>query len=161
VALATGIHIPNTLRVVHGLPLHRTLLKHLGRHIFVHPAQASISLDVLWVVATLVLWFLTYGNLFSVILKFLLLTVVTLFAVATHIDINWGLVASVMPIVLLLLCGVAFLCVHRLRAQNVERRKAVLELMGITENRVIPGTKDTPPSKSRRSVVVGFWHPYW
>jgi alpha-1,2-mannosyltransferase len=161
VAAAAAIHLPATTRLVKSLPLHRHLPTQLLRTMLAHPAQTSISMDVLWVFATLLLWFVTSGSTVSIVMKVLAVAAAGLALASTHANINWALVGSIMPIVILLSVGLAYMSIQRIRTRNAERRKVVLDGLGIIEDGIIPGTKDKPPSKSGKKVVVGFWHPYW
>lgn len=128
---------------------------------FSHPAQGSISMDVIWSAFTVVLWYLVSGSFGSTVIKCLVLTGIGAGFVMRHYGVNWTLVASVLPIIFLLASGVTYLAIARARSKNIERRKVMMEEMGIKENVVLPGTKNQPPSKAGRKLVVGFWHPYW
>lgn len=161
VAAAAAIHLPATTRLVKSLPLHRHLPTQLLRTMLAHPAQTSISMDVLWVFATVLFWFVTSGSTVSIVLKVVVLVGAGLAVASTQANINWALVGSVMPIVILLSIGLAYMSIQRIRTRNAERRKVVLDGLGIIEDGVVPGTKDKPPSKAGKKVVVGFWHPYW
>jgi alpha-1,2-mannosyltransferase len=161
VAAAAGIHLPATTRLIKSLPLHRHLPTQLFRTMLAHPAQTSISMDVLWVFATLLFWFVTSGSTVSIVLKVLSVAAAGLAVASTQANINWALVGSIMPIVILLSVGLAYMSIQRIRTRNAERRKVVLDGLGIIEDGVVPGTKDKPPSKAGKKVVVGFWHPYW
>ena len=139
----------------------RPLLQTLGRTIFVHPAQGSISFDVIFVLLTLAFWFLTTGSWTSLFFKSVVLGTGVAGAWISKTGVNWTLVMSIVPIGLLLSVGISGLLLGQLRKNNEVKRKALLEKMGIVEENVIPGTDKTPPSYAPRRIIVGFWHPYW
>lgn len=159
---AACIHYVNTAKLLAAVPsAKRGFLLHIWRHIFTHPAQGSISLDVVWTGIVVVLWWISSGGLVSVIAKTTFASLVGGLIAARYLGVNWGFILSVGPIVLLLLFGVAMGALHRLRAANASKRQAMLDGLGIVEDGVVPGTASSPPTKSGRKVVVGFWHPYW
>lgn len=135
--------------------------RYLFNQAFSHPAQGSISMDVIWSAITLGIWYLVSGSFLSTVLKSLVISGYGSYALAKHYGINWRVVLSAIPILGLLSFGVGYLALARARSKNVERRKEMMENMGIKENVVLPGTKDRAPSKAGRKLVVGFWHPYW
>lgn len=159
-AASTAIHGLNSVRFVQSLS-GQLVLAHLYRQVLTNPAQTSISLDVVWVALALVAWFTSTGSLLEVTGKIALLSVVAVAAVVRHTGINWGLVASVLPIIALSGVGVVFLGLSRLRSRNAQKRRDLLESMGIMENQVIAGTDKTPPSAVGHKILVGFFHPYW
>jgi hypothetical protein len=53
------------------------------------------------------------------------------------------------------------LVLSKLRAGNAEKRRILLDGLGIQEGGVEPGTDKKPPSLRKKRRVVGFWHPYW
>ncbi|WWC59281.1 uncharacterized protein I303_101832 [Kwoniella dejecticola CBS 10117] len=160
--LATGIsiHYPATKLLLKSLPAGQSLFVRLYHTIFVHPAQSSISLDVIWVGIILFSWFLLSGPLLFRVLKIAVATGAAGVAVARLTGVNWGLIASVVPILILFGLGLVVLGLQRIRARNLVRRKELLEKMGMPEHSVVPGTTDTAPSMSGDKLVIGFWHPY-
>jgi len=159
--LASAIHIPNTVRLLGAVPTNRPILSHLYQTIFTHPAQSSISLDVIWVVITASLWFLTTGSTSSIGIKAVFAAITAGVAITSWTGVNWVLVASLIPISGLAAIGGSLFGLQRLRTRNKERRRKLLDSMGMAENSVIAGTDQKPPSKSGTRTVVGFWHPYW
>lgn len=153
--------ITNTAALIPIIPASAKNGRWLFDQAFSHPAQGSISMDVLWTAVTVFLWYLVGGSFASSVGKSAILAGVSLGAVLKHYGINWGLLASAVPILSLLSFGVAYLALSRVRSKNAERRKELLESMGLKENVVVPGTKDTPPSRAGKKLIVGFWHPYW
>lgn len=154
--LAAMIHIPNTARLPTGIETAEDLYK----QIFSHPAQSSISFDVIWVVLALVAWYVSTGSLLAVTGKVVVLSGLVLVGVARFTGVNWGLVASVMPILALSGVGVLFLGLGRLRSRNLKRRRQLFDEMGIEENEVIPGTDKRAPTSVGFKTLVGFFHPY-
>jgi alpha-1,2-mannosyltransferase len=128
---------------------------------FSHPAQASISLDVVWVTMVMAFWWMTTGAFAAVVLKVILLAGTAGLGVISFTGINWTLAASIVPVLLLLVFGVVLLGFSQLRKRNIKRRKELLDKMKILDNEVIPGTDKRPPSKSSVKTLVGFFHPYW
>jgi alpha-1,2-mannosyltransferase len=135
--------------------------RYLFNQAFSHPAQGSISMDVIWSAITLGIWYLVNGSFGSTVMKSLVIAGYGSYALAKHYGVNWTVVLSAVPIFALLSFGVAYLALARARSKNVGRRKEMMESMGIKENVVIPGAKGRAPSKAGRKLVVGFWHPYW
>jgi alpha-1,2-mannosyltransferase len=133
--------------------LHRTILS--------HPAQSSISFDVIWVFITLVCWYFTVGSWKILAFKAVVLGAATFGGWVSYTGVNWPLVASIVPIGGLASVGIIIFALGRLKARNEKRRKAFMEKIGVIEENVIPGTDKTPPSFAPRRLLVGFWHPYW
>ncbi|KAL7419032.1 asparagine-linked glycosylation protein [Cryptotrichosporon argae] len=155
-ASAACIHLPLTLRIA-ATPAP---LKHLIAHVFSHPAQASVSLDVVWVVVNLVLWAVVSGSTAGIIAKSAALAVTAALGAARCLGVHWGFIASVVPIVLLLgFGGVAYL-VAKVTGRNDAKRAALMDRLGIKDGGVVQGDRGRPPSVSKRQTVVGFWHPY-
>ncbi|WWC67918.1 uncharacterized protein I206_101836 [Kwoniella pini CBS 10737] len=160
--LATGIsiHYPATKLLLQSLPKGQSLFVKLYQTAFAHPAQSSISLDVIWVGIILFSWFLLSGPLVFRITKITATGVAAGVAIAGLTGINWGLIASVIPILVLLGLGLSVIGLQKIRAKNLIRRKELLDKFGMPENSVIPGTTNAAPSMSGDKIVVGFWHPY-
>lgn len=161
IAIAAFLHGSNTLQVIRSLPAGTSLATCLYNQVFKHPAQSSISLDVVWVAITLGCWWLMTGSFISVVIKSTLLATVGAVVVARYTGVDWSLVLSAFPILGLLAVGVLLLGIHRIRKRNTRRRKALFDKLGIRDNEVIPGTEKKPPSKSSVKTLVGFFHPYW
>jgi len=159
--VAVGVHYGTTLRVLHGLPTGITAGDVLFGVVTSHPAQGSVSLDVVWVFIITGLLFLLTGSTPAMILKFGLLGAAVAVAAARRLGVNWLLIASCVPIVLLLAVGLAAYWLTRVRARNAVHREAILSRLGVQEEGVIPGTTKEAPKIARRRLVVGFWHPYW
>jgi alpha-1,2-mannosyltransferase len=161
IAVATAIHAQNLHRVIVNPSSSQSLWTRISHEVFTHPAQASISLDVIWVAIILTCWWLTTGSFTSLLLKS---TVFALIAGSTglaYTGINWKLAASIVPIIALLAFGIVLLGFKQLRKRNVKRRRALMDKMGILDDEVIPGTDKRPPTKSSVKTLVGFFHPYW
>lgn len=133
--------------------LHRTVLS--------HPAQSSISFDVIWVIVTLLCWYFTSGSWTTLGLKALFLGAAAFGGWVSYTGVNWPLVASIIPIGGLASVGIILFAFGRLKGRNEQRRKAFMEKIGVIEENVIPGTDKKPPSYAPRRTLVGFWHPYW
>nr|XP_019005182.1 alpha-1,2-mannosyltransferase [Kwoniella mangroviensis CBS 8507]OCF68643.1 alpha-1,2-mannosyltransferase [Kwoniella mangroviensis CBS 8507] len=159
-ATAISIHYPATKRLLGVLPPGQSIFDKLYKTIFTHPAQGSISLDVIWVAIIVLSWFLLSGSMVSRIIKVSLASIAAGVGIARYTGVNWGLIASVIPILVLLAFGTMGLWLQRLRSKNTTKRKELLEKMGMPERTVIPGTSNKPPSVSGEKLVVGFWHPY-
>ena len=153
------VHVQNAIQLAK--TPGRATFSHLCHHILTHPAQASISMDVIWVAVTLACWFLTTGSFLSIMLKSTVLLCGLSIGVTSYTGVNWALVVSILPIVCLGMIGVIALGLSRLRSRNESRRKSLLESMGIKEDGMIPGTDKEPPKMVGRKMIVGFWHPYW
>lgn len=128
---------------------------------FIHPAQASISMDVLWVAFTAAVWYLLSGKMIQIVAKFAVLATSGVGALLYRYGVNWQILFSAMPVLGLLSFGLVYLAISRLRSRNQEKRKALLDKLGVRENTIEPGTKKQPPTMVGRQLVVGFWHPYW
>lgn len=159
--LGTGVHIPNTIRLLRALPQNRTMSSQLYQTILAHPAQSSISLDVIWVAISISAWFLTTGSTFSIALKSIVSAILAFVVITSQTGVNWAFVVNLIPIVILAAVGAIYLGLGRIWTRNSERRIELLASLGIVENSVIAGTEEKPPSRSGRRTVVGFWHPYW
>jgi alpha-1,2-mannosyltransferase len=155
---ALSIHYRNT----QSLPSASSgMLKHLWATIWTHPAQSSISLDVLWTAATLALWLLASGTTSEIYLKVIATFILSSGVAIKYAGVSIGFILSVIPILGLAGVGGLMLTLSRLRAGNVEKRRVMLEGLGIQEEGVEPGTEKAAPRMRKRRVVVGFWHPYW
>ena len=137
------------------------MLPQLYRTMFSNPAQTSFSFDVIWVAITLALWSLTTGSAMSISMKSIVAAIMALIFITTQRGVNWAWAGSLVMIAIVTVSVAASIGLQRLRTRNGERRRTLLEAMGIMENSVIAGTDKKPPSKSGRRTVVGFWHPYW
>lgn len=135
--------------------------KRLYDIILSHPAQSSISLDVIWSAVAIACWFLTTGSLGAIVLKSALLVATLAGMWIRKTGINWTLVLSVLPIMGLVTFGLITLALGQVRGKNDAKRKQALQSLGIVEENVIPGTDKVPPSFASRRTVVGFWHPFW
>lgn len=118
-------------------------------------------MDVIWVFLTVGIWFLSSGSFLSVTAKSTVAGLVAAMTAAHFTGVHWGLIASVIPIGLLLVVGVMLYGIQTVRGENVRRRQALLKEMGMEEDAVIAGTTDQAPKMSGKKVLVGFWHPYW
>jgi alpha-1,2-mannosyltransferase len=161
VALAVVIHAKNAREVIKSALPGVSVGRQLYNQMFSHPAQASISLDVVWVTMVMAFWWMTTGAFAAVVLKVILLAGTAGLGVISFTGINWTLAASIVPVLLLLVFGVVLLGFSQLRKRNSKRRKELLDKMKILDNEVIPGTDKRPPSKSSVKTLVGFFHPYW
>jgi alpha-1,2-mannosyltransferase len=161
ITFAAGIHGQNLYRLLEVLPPGTKLLPTLFNAISTHPAQSSISLDVIWVAIIMTCWWLTTGSFISLVLKSMAFGIAAGATGLAYTGINWKLAASIVPIIALLSFGVVLLGFNQLRKRNVKRRRALMDKLGILDNEVIPGTDKKPPSKSSVKTLVGFFHPYW
>lgn len=160
VALAAVIHVPATLRLIASIPTGQSLTSYLFTTLFSHPAQASISLDVIWVFLILSSWLILSGPFRFRFFKITLFLFGSGLVLVNYTGINWGLVASIVPMLLLLSVGACALYINSLRKTNAAKRAALLEKMGMPDNVLIYGTTTTPPYMSTKKTIVGFWHPY-
>jgi alpha-1,2-mannosyltransferase len=158
--IAAVVHYGTTMRVLRELPSGDSLISVLGNAVISHPAQGSVSLDVVWVGVTAVLLFLLTGSAAAIAIKFGLLIAAAAVVAARRLGINWILIASCFPLVLLLLVAAAAYWLSQVRSRNTLRRDALFSRLGIQEG-VVPGTATEPPKVARRRLVAGFWHPYW
>lgn len=126
-----------------------------------HPAQSSISTDVYLSFFTILALFFTSGSTLSIIFKLFVTFGLSLAAFTSYVGVNWTLVSSIIPIVILSSLGAILIVLSRGRTRNESRRKAMMEGLGIIEENVVPGTDKAPPKYAPRRTVVGFWHPYW
>jgi len=161
IGVAGAIHIPNTFRLLRVLPKDRSVITHLYQTTFTHPARSAVHLDVAWVVITLSLWYLTSGSSTSMAIKAFLLILLGITLLIIQTGVNSMFIASLVPIIILAGVGALSSGLQWIRSRNVERRRNLLESMGIAENSMVAGTNEKPPSRSGRRKVVGFWHPYW
>lgn len=159
--VAIVVHGLNAEQVIKTASPTSSIIRQLYHTIFSHSAQASISLDVVWVAIILAFWWMTTGSLFVITLKIATLASAAGVGVLAFTGVNWKLVASIVPILILLAFGLVQLGLNLLRKRNVKRRRALLEKLKILDNEVIPGTDKRPPSKSAVITMVGFFHPYW
>lgn len=160
VVLAAVIHVPATLRLIASIPTGQSLTSYLFTTLFSHPAQASISLDVIWVFLILSSWLILSGPFRFRFFKITLFLFGSELVIVNYTGINWGLVASIVPMLLLLSVGACALYINSLRKTNAAKRAALLEKMGMPDNVLIYGTTTTPPYMSTKKTIVGFWHPY-
>lgn len=161
IGLAIIIHGLNAREVINTTSPTTSTIRQLYNTIFSHSAQASISLDVVWVAIILAFWWMTTGSLIAVVFKIATLASAAGAGVVAFTGVNWRVVASIVPIFLLLAFGLVQLGLNQLRKRNIKRRKALLEKLKILDNEVIPGTDRRPPTKSSVVTMVGFFHPYW
>ncbi|KAK8847360.1 hypothetical protein IAR55_005217 [Kwoniella newhampshirensis] len=158
--IAAAIHGNATKILLQSLPQNQPLLPKLLKTIFSHPAQASISLDVIWVFAILVSWFVISGPVLFRIVKGTAVASIAGVIVARYTGVNWGLLASVVPVMALLGIGWGMMSLQKVRTRNGVKRKNLLESMGMPEEAMVMGTDSEPPSKTGKKLMVGFWHPY-
>jgi alpha-1,2-mannosyltransferase len=161
IGLAVVIHGINARAVIYTASPTTSTIRQLYNTIFSHSAQASISLDVVWVAMILAFWWMTTGSLIAVVFKIATLTSAAGMGVLAFTGVNWKVVASIVPILLLLTFGLVQLGLNQLRKRNIKRRKALLDKLKILDNEVIPGTDRRPPTKSSVITMVGFFHPFW
>ena len=159
--LAGVFHQYSTAVLLSAVPPNKSITRTLYDQMFSHPAQASISFDVIWVSIILLVWALTTGSTLAIVLKLSAVLVAASAGVVTYTGVNWSVVLSTLPIVGLAIFGLATFALSKLRSRNAERRKALLAKMGIEENVVVPGTSTQPPRRVGSRTVIGFWHPYW
>ncbi|WWD21459.1 hypothetical protein CI109_105944 [Kwoniella shandongensis] len=158
--IAISIHAQATTTFLHSLPKHQAVIPRLIKTIFSHPAQASISLDVIWVFAILISWFVLSGPTYLRLVKGAVVAACAGVGVARYTGVNWGLIASVVPILILLSIGWGMMTLQSIRTKNGVKRKELLAKMGLPEEEMVMGTESKPPSKTGKRLVVGFWHPY-
>ncbi|WVN89502.1 uncharacterized protein L203_104727 [Cryptococcus depauperatus CBS 7841] len=158
--LMTGIHVPATRQVLSSISSSKSTATYLYETLLSHPAQSSISMDVIWVGLIVISWFVMSGSLLFKVLKGSLILAVATIVTARAAGVNWGLVFSIIPIFLLLAIGALALYINHLRKINILRRKTLLSMYGLPDGELIQGTDSHPPTVSSRKTVVGFWHPY-
>jgi alpha-1,2-mannosyltransferase len=160
-AMAAGIHGLNHYNLLASLPDKATVWTKIYATIFTNAAQSSISLDVLWVGISVFSTWVSRGSPLGMFLRLMFCaTVASLWFLSTR-EVNWGLVATMVPGIILLGVGGGGVGLNSVRAKNLEKRRALLDTMGITETGVVPGTDVEPPRQSGKKLLVGFWHPYW
>ncbi|WVR04606.1 hypothetical protein IAU60_001616 [Kwoniella sp. DSM 27419] len=157
--VAAAVHVPATRRLLASIR-SKSLMVTLYNTAFSHPAQGSISLDVVWVALILVAWFVLSGPLVLRLTKGTAVAAIAGTAIIRHTGVNWVLVGSIVPILTLLGFGLTAMGLSKLRATNLIKRKNLLEKMGMPESTLVPGTENRPPSVTGSKLVVGFWHPY-
>ena len=160
VVIALSRHLPLTVDLLRRAGPH-SLPKVLLYNMFYHPAQTSVSFDVVWFEISMLAWWLTSGSLLSIVGKLASLLSLAAGVIVSFTGINWSLTFSIVPIVLLAIVGLCMLGLSRIRSRNQTRRRALLQGLGLEEGAVVPGTDKEPPSMSGKKVIVGFWHPYW
>ncbi|WVQ98028.1 hypothetical protein IAU59_005149 [Kwoniella sp. CBS 9459] len=160
IGAAAWIHKPATEQFFASLRPGQSASATLYKTVFSHPAQGSISFDVIWVGIILISWFVLSGPTFLRVIKGSAVVLVFGTAVARYTGVNWGLLASIIPILVLFGFGSTALALQRLRAKNLIKRKELLEKMGMPEETLVQGTTDKAPQVTGKKVVVGFWHPY-
>ena len=158
---AALLNLTFPLHILLTASLPPTSASELTQHIFTHPAQSSISLDVVSCAFILLIWWTTSGSFISICAKLSLLAMASLTILTRFTGINWTLVVSLVPMMLLLAYGGLILGLSHLRSSNEAKRASLLRALGIEENVVVPGTATKAPSKTGRSTIVGFWHPFW
>ncbi|KAK4685333.1 hypothetical protein P7C73_g4818, partial [Tremellales sp. Uapishka_1] len=155
-ALSGVIHYQNTM----ALPTVSDLPSHIYKHAFSHPARTAISIDVFWVGLTLVAWFVVTGSTTLKIVKASIVLLAASSGIASFTGINWGLVASLVPMGILAGFGAFMYGISNLRSKNQTKRGQLLESLGLEDHGVIPGTEDRAPKMRVRKTIVGFWHPF-
>ncbi|TYJ53573.1 hypothetical protein B9479_005777 [Cryptococcus floricola] len=160
VGLMGFIHIPATQELFLRLPTSRTFSSHLLQVLFSHPAQASVSLDVVWVALVVTSWFVITGPTALRIAKAALVGIVGALFTARYLGVNWTLIASIIPIFFLLSAGGATLYIQNLRRTNLYKRQSLMDSMGMPDGTFVQGTGSKPPGFSSQKTVVGFWHPF-
>ncbi|WVQ76077.1 hypothetical protein IAR50_005714 [Cryptococcus sp. DSM 104548] len=160
VGLMGFIHIPATQEVFNRLPTSRSFSSHLLQVLFSHPAQASVSLDVVWVALVVTSWFVITGPTALRIAKGALVGFVGALVTARYLGVNWTLIASIIPIFFLFSAGAATLYIQNLRKRNLHKRQSFMESMGMPDGTLVQGTGSKPPGFSSKKTVVGFWHPF-
>ncbi|ORX38870.1 hypothetical protein BD324DRAFT_617618 [Kockovaella imperatae] len=158
--LASVIHQLNTRQLLASIPHSGSNFRSLCSKMLSHPAQASISFDVVWVFVVLLVWALTTGSTTSILLKAILAGAAATLGIISYAGISWTLILSTLPIVLLALVGVTMFGLSRVRTRNTRRRAELLAKMGLEENVIVPGTANSPPRKIGKQTIIGFWHPY-
>lgn len=161
IVLAAVIHTFTTVRVLDMLPAAKWLPKFLSKIVLSHPAQASVSLDVVWVAITFFAWWVVKGSMPSIIAKVSAIAAAGAVGAARYLGVNWYLIGSFLPILVLLGVAAAAYGLSTVRSRNDDKRAALLEKLGIKEYGVIPGTDTEPPAMAKKRTIVGFWHPYW
>ncbi|OCF38298.1 alpha-1,2-mannosyltransferase [Kwoniella heveanensis CBS 569] len=160
IGAAVWIHKAATEQYLASLRSGQSANATLYKTIFSHPAQGSISLDVIWVGIILISWSVLSGPALFRLVKGSAVVLVLGTAVARLTGVNWGLLASIIPILILFGFGSMALSLQRLRAKNLVKRRELLEKMGMPEETLVQGTSDKAPQVTGKKVVVGFWHPY-
>lgn len=159
--LSAVVALINTDEVIRKLGRRQSVFDHLYEVAASHPAQSSVSFDVVWVAITFATWYILKGGMASIVFKCAAIAVAVAGVLVHHVGINWLLAGSVLPILALLGFGLVHLALIRLRARNASKRAAVLGKLGIKEIGVVPGTTTEAPHMAKPRLVVGFWHPYW
>lgn len=161
VLAAMVLHMSTMPLFPQDLPSYTDGLKRLYDIILLHPAQSSISLDVIWSVICIACWFFTAGSLGAIVLKSTLFVATIVGLWVRHTGVNWTLAFSIIPIVGLFAFSVITMALSQTRGKNDAKRKVALQKLGIVEENVVPGTDKKPPSFAPRRTVIGFWHPFW
>jgi alpha-1,2-mannosyltransferase len=176
-AISALIHVPNTLRLLESLPRGKTLSTQLFNHMFEHPAQSSFSFDTVFTAITLALWYVTSGSILATIGKTFVAGAVGIYGITRYTGINWGLMASLLPIGALLCGGTIMIGLQRLRSTNEKRKKALFTQLGLSAEVAAEGkpsaakatrkgasssdTKMIDTAGAEARTIVGFWHPFW
>lgn len=101
IALAGVIHIPATLRLITSIPTGQSFTSYLYITLFSHPAQASISSTSSGYSSSFPAGQFSPVHLFRFLKSTFFLSGLGL-ALVNYTGINWGLVASIVPMLLLL-----------------------------------------------------------
>lgn len=161
VVLAGAVAMVNTSEVLRVISSGESIAEYLLENAASHPANSSVSFDVVWCVIAFVSWYLLKGSTTSALLKCGVMVAGAIAVLIYHVGVNWLLVGSVLPIFALLAFGILHLALTRLRARNEVHRAAVLGRLGIKEHGIVAGTTTVAPHMAKPRLVVGFWHPYW
>lgn len=159
--LAGAVAVVNTSEVLRVISSHERVAEHLLENAASHPANSSVSFDVVWCIIAFVSWYLLKGSTTSALLKIGVMVAGAIAVLIHRVGVNWLLVASVVPIFALLGFGILQLALSRLRTRNEVHRAAVLGRLGIKEHGIVAGTTTVAPHMAKPRLVVGFWHPYW
>lgn len=157
-AVVAGVNTREVLRVISD---RENVAEYLLENAASHPANSSVSFDVVWCVIAFVSWYLLKGSTTSALLKCGAMVAGAISVLIYRVGINWLLVASVVPIFALLGFGILHFALIKLRARNEVHRAAVLGRLGIKEHGIVAGTTTVAPHMAKPRLVVGFWHPYW
>lgn len=160
-AMLGFVHATNTLSVRGSVASFWDVPSTLRKIFLSHPAQASVSFDVVWVGIISVLWYVTSGSTFAVVIKLALLGSALAVTVPRYFGASWWFVVSLIPMAGLLAAGGAALILTQARTRNETNRARILAKLGVQEAGVIPGTDKAPPTVGTPRTVVGFWHPFW
>lgn len=159
--LLAMVHVGNTIRVREQVSSVGAIPSLLQTVFLSHPAQASVSFDVVWVGIISLIWYMSSGSTMAVAAKSFIAAVVAAVGATRYLGVNWTFIITLVPMAALLAGGGVAFVLNRARTRNVENRARILGKLGFRESGVIPGTDKEPPTIGTPRTVVGFWHPFW